>query len=195
VAEHAAGLHCLTGGAEGPLARRLRQGGVDAGRKLLAELAATFGGRLHVELQRHHVRGEEHLNQALVDLARQARLPLVATNGVRYAKSEDKAIHDVLTAVRHYTTLDEAGSRLAEHRERHLKSPEEMARLFADLPAAVEESVALASELAFTLKDLGYRFPERSSTRPAWPSSPRFRTPATIAGALRSGVSRRGDVL
>ncbi|HEX9730559.1 MAG TPA: error-prone DNA polymerase, partial [Thermoanaerobaculia bacterium] len=62
--------------------------------------------------------------------------------------------------VRHYTTLDEAGSRLAEHRERHLKSPVEMARLFADLPAAVEESVALASELAFTLKDLGYRFPD-----------------------------------
>ena len=55
------------------------------------------------------MRSEEHLNQALRGLAAKARLPIVATNGVRYAKPEDKALHDVLTAVRCYTTLDGAG--------------------------------------------------------------------------------------
>jgi error-prone DNA polymerase len=160
VAEHAAGLHCLTGGAEGPLAHALARGGTDAGRELLARLAAVFGGRVHVEVQRHRLRHEEHLNLALRGLAAKAGLPLVATNGVRYARPEDKALHDVLTALRGYTTLDGAGRQLAEHRERHLKSAEEMARLFADLPAAVEESAALASELGFTLEDLGYRFPD-----------------------------------
>ncbi len=160
VAEHASGLHCLAGGGDGPVVRRLAGEGIEAAGAVLDELCGIFEGRLHVELQRHRLRGEEHRNQALVDLARKLRLPLVATNGVRYAKAGDKPLHDVLTAIRHHTQLDAAGRHLAEHRERHLKSAEEMARLFADLPQAVEESVALASQLEFTLQDLGYRFPE-----------------------------------
>ncbi|HYN22825.1 MAG TPA: error-prone DNA polymerase [Thermoanaerobaculia bacterium] len=160
LAEHARGLHCLTGGDEGPVARELAQGGMDPARGLLERLAVLFGGRVHVELQRHRLREEEHRNRALIDLARRLRLPLVATNGARYARPEDKPLHDVLTAIRHHTTLDAAGRLLACHRERHLKSPEEMARLFADLPEAIEETARLASRLDFTLADLGYRFPD-----------------------------------
>src|SRR5215210_1796380 len=160
LAEHSAGLHCLSGGEEGPLARELAEGGVDPARRLLERLAGLFKGRLHVELQRHRLREEEHRNQALVDLARRLRLPLLATNGARYAKPEDKPLHDVLTAIRHHTTLDAAGRLLAAHRERHLKSPAEMARLFSDLPDALAASAELAGALDFTLADLGYRFPE-----------------------------------
>ncbi|HEX4494840.1 MAG TPA: error-prone DNA polymerase [Thermoanaerobaculia bacterium] len=160
LAEHAAGLHCLTGGEEGPLARELADGGIDPARRLLERLSHLFNRRLHVELQRHHLREEEHRNQALVDLARQLRLPLLATNGVRYARSEDKPLHDVLTAIRHHTTLDAAGRLLAAHRERHLKSAAEMAHLFADRPAALAAGAELAASLDFTLGDLGYRFPE-----------------------------------
>jgi len=159
LAEHAAGLHCLTGGDEGPLARELAEG-LDPARRMLERLASLFAGRVHVELQRHRLRDEEHRNRALIDLARRLRLPLLATNGVRYARTEDKPLHDVLTAIRHHTTLDAAGSLLAAHRERHLKSPAEMARLFADLPEAVTHSAELAGRLDFTLADLGYRFPE-----------------------------------
>src|SRR5436305_7592246 len=96
----------------------------------------------------------------MVDLARRLRLPLVATNGVRYARPEDKPLHDVLTAIRHHTTLDAAGRLLASHRERHLKGAAEMARLFADLPEALAASSELTAALGFTLADLGYRFPE-----------------------------------
>ena len=160
LAEHAAGLHCLTGGEEGPLARELADGGIDPTRRLLERLGHIFPGRLHVELQRHRLREEEHRNQALVDLARRLRLPLVATNGVRYARPEDKPLHDVLTAIRHHTTLDAAGRLLAAHRERHLKSAAEMAALFPDLPQAVAASAELAARLDFTLADLGYRFPD-----------------------------------
>jgi error-prone DNA polymerase len=160
LAEHAAGLHCLTGGDEGPVARELAQGGLDPARRLLERLAVWFGGRAHVELQRHHLRDEEHRNRALLDLARRLRLPVVATNGVRYARTSDKPLHDVLSAIKHHTTLDAAGSLLASHRQRHLKSPEEMARLFFDLPEAIEETARLAGRLDFTLADLGYRFPE-----------------------------------
>ncbi|MBW8878897.1 MAG: error-prone DNA polymerase [Acidobacteria bacterium] len=160
LAEHAGGLHCLTGGDEGPLARELAEGGVDPARRLLERLGHLFPGRLHVELQRHRLREEEHRNQALVDLARRLRLPLVATNGVRYARPEDKPLHDVLTAIRHHTTLDAGGRLLAAHRERHFKSAAEMGRLFADLPEALAGSVRLAGELDFTLANLGYRFPD-----------------------------------
>jgi error-prone DNA polymerase len=160
LAEHAAGLHCLTGGEEGPLARELSGGGVDPARHFLERLASLFPGRLHVELQRHRLREEEHRNQALVDLARRLRLPLLATNGVRYARPEDKPLHDVLTAIRHRTTLDDAGRLLAAHRERHLKSAGEMAQLFPDFPHAVAASAELAETLDFSLADFGYRFPE-----------------------------------
>jgi error-prone DNA polymerase len=160
LAEHASGLHCLTGGDEGPLAREIAEGGIDPARRLLERLGHFFPGRLHVELQRHRLREEEHRNQALVDLARRLRLPLVATNGVRYARPEDKPLHDVLTAIRHHATLDTAGRLLASHRERHFKSGAEMARLFADLPEALAGSARLAGELDFTLDNLGYRFPD-----------------------------------
>ncbi len=158
--EHAEGLHVLTGGDEGPLAHLLEEGGPDAARRFLARLAHLFPGRLYVELQRHLDRREEARNQALLDLARRLRLPLVATNGVRYATSRDKPLHDVLTCIRSHTHLDAAGRRLAAHRERHLKSAAEMAALFPDQSAAVAESAMLAARLDFTLADLGYRFPD-----------------------------------
>jgi len=160
VAEHAGGLHCLTGGEEGPLTRALAEKGLDAARDLLKRLAALFPGRLHVELQRHHLREEEHRNRALTDLARRLCLPTVATNGVRYARAKDKDLHDVLTALRHKTTLDRAGRLLAAQRERHLKGAAEMVELFADLPEALDHGYELSQKLTFTLADLGYRFPE-----------------------------------
>jgi error-prone DNA polymerase len=162
IAEHAAGLHCLTGGDEGPVARALADpnGGVDAARRILERLTVWFGGRVHIELQRHRLRDEEHRNRALLDLAQKLRLPIVATNGVRYARPEDKSLHDVLTAIRHHTTLDAAGSLLAAQRERCLKTAAEMTRLFADLPQALDATVDLSHRLEFTLQDLGYRFPD-----------------------------------
>jgi error-prone DNA polymerase len=160
LAEHASGLRCLTGGEDGLVARELAVGGPDAARRSLERLTVWFGGRVHVELQRHRLREEEHRNRALIDLARKLRLPLVATNGVRYARREDKPLHDILTSIRHHTTLDEAGALLGSHRERHLKSAAEMARLFSDLPEAVAASAELAARLDFTLANLGYRFPE-----------------------------------
>ena len=160
VAAHAEGLHVLTGGDEGPVARALAQGGLDAAREELEKLAATFPGRVHVELQRHHLREEEHRNQALLDLARRLRLPILASNGVRYARAKDKELHDVLTAVRNHVPLDRAGRLLAAQRERHFKGAAEMAELFADLPEAVAAPAELAARLDFTLADLGYRFPE-----------------------------------
>ncbi|MHB1047797.1 MAG: DNA polymerase III subunit alpha [Thermoanaerobaculia bacterium] len=171
VAAHAEGLHVLTGGLEGPVLRALERVGADAAGKLLSRLAAIFPGRLHVELQRHRVRDEEARNAVLLDLARAQKLPLVATNGTRYARRRDKDLFDVLTCIRHHTTVDAAGRLLEAGSERHLKGPEEMAALFADLPAAVGGAADLADRLAFTLADLGYRFPDAKVPPGETPSS------------------------
>ncbi len=160
VAAHADGLHCLTGGAEGVIAQRLAHRGLDAARRQLERLHHLFPGRLHVELQRHRLRDEEHRNRALVDLARTLRLPLVATGGVRYARPASRDLADVLACIREGVTLDGAGRLLEGGRERHLRSPREMAMLHADHRRAVAAAGALADELEFTLDDLGYRFPD-----------------------------------
>jgi len=158
--KYAKGLHCLVGNAESPVARALVHGGLDLAKGTIERLAALYDGRLHVELQRHHLREEEWRNRALTDLAGQLHLPLLATNGVRYARERDKSLFDILTCIRCHTDLDTAGRQLDIQRQRHFRSAGDMSRLFADLPQAVAESAELADRLDFTLANLGYRFPD-----------------------------------
>jgi error-prone DNA polymerase len=113
-----------------------------------------------VEIQRHFIRGEERINRELIDLARLNRLPLLATNGVQYAKPYGREVLDVFTCVREHTHLDAAGKLLSQNAERHLKSDREMREIFADLPEAIENTSGLAEGLTFSLENLGYEFPE-----------------------------------
>jgi error-prone DNA polymerase len=158
--EHANGLICLTGGADGPLAAALQQGGIGAARKQVEQLTGLFGCKnIYVELQRHFHREEESRNRAAIDIARVLNLPLLATNGVNYATAKDRELCDAFTAIRHHRTLSTAGRLLSRNSERHLKSPQEMKQLFADLPEAISNTLELSSRLEFTLNDLGYEFP------------------------------------
>ena len=160
LSEFSSGLICMTGGDEGPLAFALAQGGMPAARRSLEQLAHIFGrDNLYVELQRHYCREQEARNQAAVELARSLRLPLLATQGAQYARREERQILDVFTCIRHHHHLDNAGRLLARNSERHIKSPQEMLRLFADLPEATANTLELSSRLEFTLNDLGYKFP------------------------------------
>ena len=123
-------------------------------------LLSIFGRQnLYAELQRHYQREEEAHNQATVDRARHLGIPLVATNGVAYAAPAQRELLDVFTCVRNHVTLAAAGRLLERNSERHIKSPAEMGRLFADLPEAIENTRAISERLEFTLADLGYEFP------------------------------------
>jgi error-prone DNA polymerase len=127
---------------------------------LLDRLVGLFGrDNVRIELQRHLLRDEESDCAALTALAQAFRVPVIATNGVRFAGARDRTLFDVLTCVRHRTTLDAAGRRLSRNAERYLKSPEAMAQLFADRPDALAGTAALAERLEYTMADLGYRFP------------------------------------
>src|SRR4026209_418105 len=92
---------------------------------LVDRIVGTFGaGNVCVEVQRHLLRDEEADNQALVDLASAFHVPVIATNGVRFAAPDNRPLSDVLTCIRHKTTLERAGRRLTWNAERYLKSPE-----------------------------------------------------------------------
>jgi len=158
--EHAAGLICLTGGDDGPLALALKSGGMEAAHNCVERLVAIFGrSNVYIELQRHFHREQEARNRAATDIALSLQLPLLATNGVCYATAQERELCDVFTAIRSHCTLATAGRLLARNSERYLKLPQEMQRLFADLPEAIANTSELSSRLEFTLKDLGYQFP------------------------------------
>ena len=158
--EFSAGLICLTGGDEGPLAVALAQEGNDGARKMIERLASIYGrGSVYIELQRHKQRDEECRNQSLLSIASTLRLPVVATNGVRYATDKDREILDVLTTIRNHTSLDKAGRLLGFNSSRFLHPGKEMAALFQDIPEAIANTRIVSDRLDFTLDNLGYEFP------------------------------------
>ncbi len=159
--EHAAGLICLTGGDDGPLPTALAHGGLEEARRSVECLTGIFGREnVYVELQRHFHRQQEARNRAAIEIARSLQLPLLATNGVCYATPQDRELCDVFTAIRNHKTLANAGRLLARNSERHVKSPQQMQQLFADLPEALANTLELSSRLEFTLEALGYEFPK-----------------------------------
>jgi len=145
--QYSAGLICLTG--EAPPSRHVWD-----------ELVGIYGrSNVYAELQRHYHRDEEARNEAALAVARSMNIPVVATNGVRYAKPSGRELYDTLTCVYYHTTLEGAGLLLDSNSERHLKPASEMASLFADLQDAIANTVEISSRLQFTLADLGYQFP------------------------------------
>jgi error-prone DNA polymerase len=160
VADCAEGLVCLTGGDEGVLAASLAGGGETKARFDIENLVSIFGkGNVFVEVQRHFDPAEEDRIEAAVEIAASVHLPLLATNGVRYARPYDREILDVFTSIRNHCRLEEAGRLLERNDERHLRSPAAMARLFADLPEAIGNTAELSARLGYSLADLGYEFP------------------------------------
>ena len=125
--ERAEGLICLTGGNEGPLVAALARGGMDEGRRAVQCLVHTFGqDNVYIELQRHRIREQEAQNQAAIALARELCLPLLATNGANMATSLERDVLDVLTSIRHRTSLDQAGLLLQQNANRHMLGAAEM---------------------------------------------------------------------
>jgi len=158
--QHADGLFALAGGESGPLVGALKEGGEQPAAGVLHRLVEIFDpGRVAVEVQRHQRRGEEARNAALVRLARAAGVPVVATQDALAAAPADGPLADVLACIREHRTLDTAGRLVEPNRARCLRSPEEMARLFADLPEAVAATRRVADACPFRLHQLPYRFP------------------------------------
>jgi error-prone DNA polymerase len=109
----------------------------------------------------HYHRGDEPRRLGLLaELGASLNAPLVAVNDVHYHTPERRPLADVVTCIREKCTIAEAGLRLAVNAERHLKPPEEMARLFKDFPGAIARTLDIAEACSFSLDELHYEYPD-----------------------------------
>ncbi|MGZ5889977.1 MAG: DNA polymerase III subunit alpha, partial [Hyphomicrobium sp.] len=151
LAAHAEGLIALTGGPDGPIDRALREGQQPLAEERLKLLAAAFGDRLYVEIQRHGLKSEHDVEPQLLQLAYALGIPIVATNEAYFASPDDYEAHDALLCIAdgRYVVEDD---RRRVTREHDFKSAEAMAQVFADLPEALDNTVEIARRCAFRPK-------------------------------------------
>ena len=152
---HAAGLICLTGGAEGPVGKFLQTGNRARAEALIDRLAAIFPDRLYIEVQRHPGEGgrlmaaEAATERGFIEIAYDKGLPLVATNDVYFPKAEMYEAHDALICIAEGAYVDQAEPRRRLTPQHYFKSEAEMCALFADLPEALENTVEIARRCAY----------------------------------------------
>ena len=188
VLDHAAGLTLLTGGTRGPLARLLAEARQPEAAAMLAEIAEAFGDRTAVELHRHGVPLERAIEPGLISLADAAGLPLVATNECFFATAAMQEAHDALLCIA-------AGRMMADPERRRVtgehwfKPAAAMRKLFADLPEACDNTLAIARRCAVMAE----------TRKPLLPICPKVRPGAsedeTVRAMAREGLARRMDAV
>jgi DNA polymerase-3 subunit alpha len=184
VAEKADGLFLLTGGTRGPLARLLAEGRESEADKRLARMREAFDGRLAIELHRHGLPAEQAIEPGLITLADRFALPLVATNECFFATPAMYEAHDALLCIAEGRVLSEADRRRVTP-EHYFKSAAQMRTLFADLPDACDNTLAIAQTCAAMAE----------TRKPLLPVCPKVRAGTTEEQTLREmareGLARR----
>lgn len=134
---------------------------------ILARLDAAAPGAVWLAASMSR-RGDDRRRLArLRSIAAPTRTPLIATNDVLYDAPEQRDLQDLLTCIREGTTIDKAGRLLEANAERHLKPPQEMARLFREAPEAIAEIQHFFGRIAFDLGELRYEYPDEP-VPPGW---------------------------
>ncbi len=118
-----------------------------------------FPDRCYLLAELHRGPDDGRRLEELIALSRHTRIPLVAAGDVRYHTPARMPLFDVLTAVRHGTTVDQAGPHLLPNAERHLRTWEEIAAAFAAAPDALRRTLEIADRCRFSLAELRYEYP------------------------------------
>ncbi len=185
---HAEGLLLLTGGTLGPIARLLAEGQKDEATRLLTSFAEAFPDRTIMELHRHGLAIERAIEPGLLTLADTLGLPLVATNDCYFAKKEMHEAHDALLCIAEGRTLAERDRRRVTP-EHWFKTAPVMRALFADLPEACDNTIAIARMCAVMAE----------SRKPLLPVCPKVRPgqteDETVRAMAREGLERRMDAI
>ncbi|NOZ07130.1 MAG: DNA polymerase III subunit alpha [Chloroflexi bacterium] len=161
LAQHAAGLTCLSGCAASEVPRLLRAGKLSDARDTVSWYRDLFGPEhYYLELQRHvGVPELDQVNRELVQLARQMDLNVVATNDIHYVRAEDAVAQEVLLCVQTNATMKDPKRMRMEGGDYYLKSVQEMAALFSETPEALDNSLKIAEQCAVDLDSKGYHLP------------------------------------
>ncbi len=183
VAARADGLILLSGGPDGPVDPLMAGGKIDAGRAALQAMAAAFGDRFYVELQRHGLAEEAASERHLVDFAYEHDLPLAATNDVYFADASMHRAHEALLCIADGAFLSQEDRRRATA-EHWFKPPEAMRALFADLPEACDNTLDIARRCAFLVK-------KRDPILPSFPTFGGRSEAEEMAHQAREGLKGR----
>ncbi|MFJ7143693.1 MAG: DNA polymerase III subunit alpha [Pseudomonas protegens] len=157
VAEAAEGLIMLSAAKEGEIGMALIAGDLEVAETLAREWMAVFPDRFYLEVQRTNRPNDEEQLHAAVALADKIGAPLVATNDVRFIKQEDFEAHETRVCIGEGRALDDPRRSKNYSDQQYLKSAEEMAELFSDLPEALENTVEIAKRCNIEVK-LGKHF-------------------------------------
>jgi DNA polymerase-3 subunit alpha len=189
LSQYSEGLMALSACAKGEVCDLLTQGDHGGARRAAAWYRDLFGpGRFYLELQEHDIPDLVDLNRHLISLSQELDIPLVATNDVHYVREEDHQAHDLLLCIQTNTTVNDPNRMKMSGGGYHLRSPEEMAALFSDVPEALRNTLEIAErcDLAFDYDTLHL---------PPF-DVPEGHTPETyLAQLCHQGLKRRYDHL
>lgn len=155
-----AGLIALSCGTEGDIGRALGNSRERDADKALDYWLELFGDRFYIELQRVGRPEEEAYIAASVTLASRRGVPVVATNDVRFLKADDFESHEARVCIHDGALLADSGRQRRYTQQQYLRSPQEMAALFADVPEALANSVGIAQRCSLVLKLGEARLPQ-----------------------------------
>jgi len=154
------GLIALSGCLAGEIAHFAMQGEMEKARAAAGEYRDIFGDAFFLELQDHGLKEQGPVNRALVDIGRQLGIPVVATNDVHYVRKADAEIHDILLCIQTgKTVLDNQRMRF-DSQEFFLKSPEEMAAIFGEIPSSLTNTALIAERCQVNLESGKLHLPE-----------------------------------
>ena len=151
------GIIALSGGREGDIGQALLAGHLDLARQRLNEWNMLFPKRFYVELQRTGRPDEEEYIHAAVELAIETGIPVVATNPVCFLKPDDFEAHEVRVCIHDSKILADKNRPRRHSQQQYLRTPQEMAELFADIPEAIENTWLIAQRCNLELT-LGKNF-------------------------------------
>ena len=152
LASCADGVIALSGGAAGDVGQALLGGKVDLARERALDWMALYPDRFYLELHRAGREGDEAHLHAAVALAQELQCPVVATNDVRFLEASEFEAHEARVCIREGRTLDDPRRARPFTEQQYLRSPGEMAELFADIPEALRNTVEIARRCNLVLE-------------------------------------------
>jgi DNA polymerase-3 subunit alpha len=157
---HSEGIIATTSCMSGEVPRTILNKGVEAGQQVLEWYIETFGAQnFFVELQNHPIRELPELNRTLIDLGKHYNLNFIATNDSHYINPEDARLQDIMLAIQTGALLSDPNRMKMGSNTFYLRSPEEMAGLFPDVPSALSNTLEIAERCNVDLIKKGYHLP------------------------------------
>lgn len=159
--QHSEGIIALSACLAGNVQHALLMGDYEAAKKEASELLEIFGdGNFYLEIQDQGLEEEARIKPYMLKLSRELNVPLVATNDVHYVRQEDAAAHDVLLAIQTATSINDENRMRFPNDEFYLKSEEEMRKIFASVPEAIDNTQLVADACNVEFQFGQYHLPE-----------------------------------